>query len=62
MLLQDTSYELVGVQVHVLEVLNIGTECEIVSIDDIGDVIDDNTTNEEFGVVNYVVEGDIDGV
>ena len=65
MLFQGMSYKLVGVSVRFfgsVRYLSVGSDCEIVRVDDIGEVVDDDTADEEFGVVNYVVEGDIGGV
>lgn len=64
-LVQDLSYKLVGVSVcdyGCVRYLSVGTECEIVSVDDIGEVVEDDTRDEEFACVNYVFEGDVDGV
>ena len=64
-LLQDMSYKLVAASVRVyggVRYVSVGNDCEVVRVDGIGEVVDDDTADEEFCVVNYVVEGDIDGM
>ena len=64
-LAEGSSYKLVNVSVHIyddLRYLSVGSNCEIVRIDQIGEVVEDDADEDQCCVGNYIVEGDIDDV
>ena len=64
-LAEGSSYKFVNVSVRIyddLRYLSVGSNCEIVRIDDIGEVVEDDADEDQCCVGNYIVEGDIDDV
>ena len=62
---EEESYKLFAVGVRAfagVKFLSVGVNCVIEKVDDIGEVAEVESEDEEGGIVKWVVGGDIDGV